>query len=147
MEFLVETRILLSKRFKVGTREIRCGRYAVRLIPSNNPGRSEGVLSFLNDYSAPVGGGSNPEEEANIVCNCLAVLLGSQVKRQGLRINAVESAFHGGDANVSVTGGEIDSSSVSPDFARLSTLGIDLARQFVRSCRAFASVTRSTARV
>lgn len=139
MEILVETRLVFSSRFKKGTSEIRCGRYAFRLIPSTNPGRSEAVLSFPSDYSRPDDGGSHPEEEANILCNCLAVLLESQVKRQGLRFNGIESPFHGGDATVLATGTEIDSSFLCTDLARLLTLDIDVARQFVRSCRAFAS--------
>lgn len=139
MAHLVETTVRFSKFFKAGTANVPCGRYDIRLVPSVRPRCSQGVLSFSNDYASPEGGGSHPEEEANLACNCLAVLLGAQVKREALRINAVEIALGGNEGADPFVGGEADSSSVFSDLARVMTLQTDLARQFARSCRAYAS--------
>jgi hypothetical protein len=138
MAHAVETTVRFSKFFKAGTTAMSWGRYDVRLVPSIRPRCSEAVLSFSNDFVS-LGGGSHPEEEANLACNCLALLLGAQVKRQGLRINAIEIQVGAKDAVDPFVGGEVDTSAALSDLGRIATLHIDLGRQFARSCRAYAS--------
>ena len=87
-EFKVETRLVLSKRFPPGTSLLECGRYRLRAIPSSYPDQGEAVLEFSADCE--LGRGSHPEEEANILCNLLSLILEMRINRSGLRLNAAD---------------------------------------------------------
>jgi hypothetical protein len=134
----VETKLILSKLFPVPTSSLKVERYQIRPIPSTTTGQSEAVLEFDNDFAAPEGGGSHPEEELNIVSNFLAVILEAKVKRGGLRINAIEIPAQSETIDELVRG-SIDWSSADSDIRCLLRFDDDIARQLTRAARAYAA--------
>lgn len=134
----VETKLILSKLFPATTSAFKIGRYQVRPIPSTATGQSEAVLEFDNNFEAPEGGGSHPEEESNIVSNFLAVILEAKVKRGGLRINAIEIPTQSATVDELVRG-SLDWSNADSDVRCLLTFDDDIARQLTRAARAYAA--------
>jgi len=100
-------------------------------------GTAEGLLEFAEVPS--LGGGSHPEEEANILCNVLALVLEARVSRSGLRINGVDLPAGEQDTLHEHFRGTLEPILIDECLGRLLTLPIDLARQFVRACRSYAS--------
>jgi len=135
----VETRLVLSKSFPSGTVRVQFGPYEIRPIPSTRVGESEAVLQFQNSYEAPSGGGSHPEEEANIVCNLLAVVLESRVQRNALRISSTEIPVTPAANFYSSYRSELETHEVEKYLRKTTHLPLDLARQLSRACRAYAS--------
>jgi len=135
----VETRVILSKSFPSGQSRVQFGGYEIRPIPAVRTGEAEAVLQFQNRYEAPIGGGSHPEEEANIVRNLLSVILESRVRRTGLRINSTEIPFHPAANIYSRYTGNFQTDEIEKYFHKTVHLPVDLARQLSRACRAYAS--------
>ncbi len=135
----IETKLLLSKFFPPGISEIIFSRYRIQAVPSASTASQEVILHFIDSFEGQVGG-SNPEEEANIICNLISVLLNTRVRREGLRVNNV---------NIPVTKegervlypqlfGNLDHARLNEYFRKILSLDIDLARQLVRACRAYS---------
>lgn len=135
----IETRLFLSKAFPAGSTEIKCGRYSITAIPSTRAAEGEAVLEFVNTFEAPEGGGSNPEEEANIVCNLLSLVLEARIRRSGLRVNAIDIPANQADPLYQLYRGRLDAKEVDEHLRRALSLPIELARQLSRACRAFGS--------
>jgi hypothetical protein len=138
----IETKLVVSKVFPAGTSDFTLHRYLIHVIPSTTDGQGEAVLEFANQFSDQEGGGSHPEEEANIVCNLLALILEAKVSRRGLRINAIEvpAQFVTTDELVR---GTVDWSTADADVRCVLGFGDDVARQLVRGSKAYASAIES----
>ena len=85
---LIERKIILSKRFPPGVSKITFGRYRLQSIPSISITDTEAVFSFDATFKD---GGCNPEDEANIVISFLSLLLNLKIKKEGFRVNSVDS--------------------------------------------------------
>jgi hypothetical protein len=133
----IETRLFLSKAFPPGTGGAQLGHYTVTAIPSTRPTEGEAVLEFVDE--AEKGEGSNPEEEANIVCNLLSVILQAKVRRSGLRINAIDVPVQDSHPLYPMFRERLELKGADGYLMRAQGLPIDLARQLSRSCRAYAS--------
>lgn len=139
-KFTNRVRLEFSKAFAAGTKGFEFGRYRVEVIPSRGTDGTEAVLAFGSTIEEPrVGAFEHPEGEASIVCDVLALILDAKVETHGFQINYVESHRPQPRARPDCTA---DASSVESDFERIITLDLDLARQFSRSCRAYASALR-----
>lgn len=136
--FVIQTRLSLSKLFASGSDGFDCGRYRVRAIPSALPGKSEAVLEFIDAFEGEIGGGSHPEEEANILCDFLSLILEARVKRDGFRINSIDIVQPSGGPP-EFAQGSLDVTSLQPDFEKVLSLKEGLGRQFGRACRSYAS--------
>lgn len=135
----IQTRLVLSKTFPLGMAELTCGKYRIAALPSVTPEKTEALLEFVDAYEAPIGGGSNPEEEANIVCNFLSVIMDSRIKRSGLRVDAIDVPLNQGDRLYSRYKGHLPNTDPSEYLRRVLSLPLDLARQVTRACRAYSS--------
>lgn len=134
-EFKVETRFVMSKRFPPGTTLLDCGRYKLKAIRSSRSDQGEAVLQFSDDCGS--GGGSNPEDEANILCNLLSLILEMHIRRAGLRLNAVDIPLAESDKVYKRYLGHLDPGNAHDYLARVLCLPTDLARQVARACRAY----------
>ena len=137
-EFSNRVRLVFSKAFAAGTRGFEFGRYCLDVIPSGRMDGTEAVLAFGStiDDEPRVGAFEYPEGEAGIVCDVLALILDARIETHGCQYNYVEIRRPQPQAPLDNVA---DASSVKSDFERITTLDIDLARQFSRSCRAYAS--------
>lgn len=136
MEFLFEIRLGLSKRFPPGTATLGLGKYELRPIPSSSSD-GEAILSFVNTFEAPVGGGSHPDEEAAIVARCLSLCMDARLRRSGIRVNHI-------DIPISPQGGYpqfegiCDSSDLAHYLEIFRSLPDDLCRQFSRAASTYS---------
>lgn len=128
----------MSKGFPSGATSVAFGRYRITPVPSLNTDRVEAVLDFTDSYEAPLGGGSNPEEEANIICNLLSLICEARIKRSGLRVGAVDVPLSQDRVYARYRGTlpEIDTNDYLEHVLSLSR---DLARQVSRACRAYSA--------
>jgi len=133
-EFPFELRLVLSKRFPPGTAAIELGRYQVRPIPTSSID-GEAVLSFMDTYEAPIGGGSHPEEEATMVARCLSLCLDARLRKAGIRVNHIDipDPPHRERQRYPQFYGICDPSSLGRHLTVFRSLPDDLARQFSRA--------------
>jgi hypothetical protein len=98
------------------------------------------VLSFVNTYEHPEGGGSHPEEEAEIVCRLLSLFLDARIKRAGVRINNIDIPIFEGQERLlySQFFGMLNPGKLNDYFARFASLDDDLARQYIRAARTYS---------
>jgi hypothetical protein len=135
-DVLFEMRLALSKRFPPGTATLGLGRYELRPIPSSSS-NGEAVLSFVDTFEAPMGGGSHPEEEAWIVARCLSLCMDARLRKNGIRVNHI-------DIPISPQGGypqhegTCDSSDLGHYLAIFRSLPDDLCRQFSRAASTYS---------
>jgi hypothetical protein len=136
----VAVKLILSKSFPPGTPEFKLARYRIQPVPLSSTTEGEAILSFMNIYEDPVGGGSHPEEEANIVCRLLSVFLDARIKKTGLRINEVDiPVVEGRDSGLCPQFfGIFDPTHVGNYLRRVLSLDEDLARQFIRACHIYS---------
>lgn len=138
---LVETKLLLSKHFPPATSEVKFGRYSIRPVPLASPTEVEAILSFMNTFEDPIGGGSHPEEEANIICKLLSLFFEARTRKAGIRINNVDiPPLERRDQVYSEFLGIFDPAQADDYLKRILSLDQDLARQFIRAsyCYSFA---------
>lgn len=136
----VAVKLILSKRFPPGTPEFKFGRYRIQPVPLSSTAEGEAILSFMNTYEDPVGGGSHPEEEANIVCRLLSVFLDTRIKKNGLRVNEIDiPVIEGRDSGqYPQFFGVFDPTQIENYLRRALSLDEDLARQFIRACHTYS---------
>lgn len=136
----VEVKLILSKYFPPGMSELKFGRYRIQPIPISFEGEGEAILSFINTYKDPKGGGSHPEEEANIIRKLLSVFLDSRIKKDGLRINEIDVSVKKNQNNSQYSQffGIFDPTHLGNLLQRTLSLDEDLARQFIRACHAYS---------
>jgi hypothetical protein len=137
---LVEVKLALSKRFPPGSSEVAFGRYRIQAIPTTSMAKGEAILSFTDTLSDSVGEGRNPEEETNIVCSLLSVIFDSRIEKSGIRINKVDIPVveSRGQQQYPQFFGVFDPNQVDNYLTRVLSLDEDLARQFIRACRAYS---------
>ncbi len=137
---LVETKLTLSKAFPPGTSEILFGRYKIRPIPSELAAHGEALLAFSSTYEHPIGGGSHPEEEAEIVCKILSLFLDTRIKKTGTRINCIDIPVLKGRERSQYPQffGVIDPTKANDYLARFLSLDDDVARQYIRASRTYS---------
>ena len=133
---LVEAKLMLSKLFPSGTSEVTFGRYRLEPVPLSSATEGEAILSFINTYEDPVGGGSNPEGEVNIVSRLLSVFFNARIKKSGIRMNDIDIPIVEGRERNQYPQffGVFDPTQTSNYLARVLSLEQDLARQYIRAC-------------
>jgi hypothetical protein len=91
------------------------------------------------------GGGCNPEEESNILCSLLSLILEVRIRRSGLRLNVADmpAAEEGGRLYRRYRG-HLDVGNADNYLARGFCLPSDLARQLTRACRAYRTAIEFT---
>jgi hypothetical protein len=138
-ELPFELRLTLSKRFPSGTAAVELGRYQVRPIPTSSID-GEAVLSFMDTYEAPIGGGSHPEEEATMVARCLSLCLDARLKKGGIRVNHIDISDppHRERQVYPQFYGVCDPSSLGRHLAVFGSLPDDLARQYSRAASTYS---------
>ncbi len=136
----VAVKQILSKHFPPGIPEFKFGRYQIQPVPSSSATEVEAIFSFINTYEDPKGGGSHPEEEANIVCRLLSVVLDTRIKKNGLRINEIDIPVieNRGSRQYSQFIGVFDPIHLENYLQRALSLDEDLAKQFIRACHAYS---------
>lgn len=136
----VATKLILSKHFPPGMSEFKFGRYQIQPVPLSSTTEVEVILSFINTYKDPTGGGSHPEEEANIICRLLSVFLDSRIKKNGLRINEIDipAIVSQDNSQYSQFFGVFDPTHLENYLQRTLSLDEDLARQFIRACHTYS---------
>lgn len=100
----------------------------------------EAILTFINTYKDPKGGGSHPEEEANIIIRLLSMFLNSRIKKKGLRINEIDIPVANSQNNGQYARffGIFDHTNLGNFIQRTLSLDEDLARQFIRACHTYS---------
>jgi hypothetical protein len=134
-----EMRVVLSKRFPPGTVKIELGRYEVRPIPASSID-GEAVLSFIDTYDAPVGGGSHPEEEASMVARCLSLCMDARLSKGGIRVNYIDvpNLPQRQQQGYPQFYGICDSSALGRYLTIFGSLPDDLCRQFSRAASTYS---------
>lgn len=139
-DMIVEVKLNLSKFFPPGLGQIEFEQYNLRAIPSSSTTKSESVLAFNNTYKSAQGGGSYPEEEANIIAKLLSLFWDSKISKTGLRINQIDipSEASKGTSGYPQFFGKLDPGQTDKLIKVILSLNIDLARQFIRACHAYS---------
>ena len=133
-KMLIERKIILSKRFPPGVSKITFGRYKLQSIPSISINDTEAVFSFDNTFEDC--GGSNPEEETNIVISFLSLFLNLRVKKEGFRINSVDIPILNSKYKQFI--GMFDPSIMEKFFPKIFSLSETLVRQFIRASKTYS---------
>jgi len=136
----IAAKLILSKHFPPSTPEFKFGRYQIQPVPLSSTTEVEAIFSFINTYEDPVGGGSHPEEEINIVCRLLSVILDTRIKKNGLRINEIDIPIieNRDSSQYPQFFGILDPTQVENYLIRVLSLDEDLARQFIRACHTYS---------
>ena len=136
----VHAKLILSKLFPPGTSKVTFGRYKIQPVPLSSATEGEAILSFINTFEDPVGGGSHPEEEINIVCKLLSVFFDARIKKVGTRINEIDIPIVEGRERAQYPQffGVIDPTQAENHLTRVLSLDEDLARQFIRACHTYS---------
>ena len=134
-----ELKLVVSKRFPGGTAVVDVGRYQIRPVPTTSAD-GEVVLSFVDSYEAPEGGGSHPEEEATIVARCLSLSLDARVRKAGIRVNHIDipDSPHRDRDGYPQFYGTCDPAGLADHLRVLASLPDDLARQFSRAASTYS---------
>ncbi len=132
----LEIKLKFSKSFPSEFNKIQFGKYIIRAIPQNTRNAGEAILSFENKFESPIGGGSNPAEEAETIYRFISLIYNMRVEKGEVKIN-----------NQSVPKktniypqylGNIDPINSSIYLDKIFYLDDDLARQFFRSFNVYS---------
>ena len=133
----IEVRCRLSKWFPSTLGAYGLGRYTLEALPTTFGGAQEAILTFID---APKTSHSNPQEEGAMFLAVLALIFDSKIASTGVRINGIDI---GRDMPTSrrldgMFAGDIPNEDHLSFTKHLATLGEQLAKQFVRACKAYS---------
>jgi hypothetical protein len=133
----VEVKLTLSKCLPPAISEVKFGRYKIQIIQPSSATEVGAILSFFDTYKDPRDG-SNPEEEANIICNILSLFSDVCIKKEGLKINKIDIPISKNQElkrlNYPQFFGVLDPTQIEDYIKRVLSLSENLAKQFIRSC-------------